>query len=331
MDRIIQRSAEARLVRRVLAVLSVANGNGIVGAAREHRAARQSVQRWLRQYQQGGIDGLRLGRGGRPVRTVTPKVKETLTILAKGSPRALRFLRSTWTSELLALTVRILVGVRIHASTVRRLLRKLNFGWRRARPTLFIRDPQKAEKLAAITEALGWRGPDTAVLFADEADVNLNPKIGFMWAERGKQPAIPTPGKNQKRYLAGALDAHTGAITHVAGTSKASKLFVALLEALEKRYPRAPRIVLIVDNCIVHKSRETNRWLSKHPRVELRFQPVYHPWVNRIERLWKAMHDTVTRNHHYSTIEELMLAVEDFMEAAAPFPGAGHGLVTAAE
>jgi len=61
----------------------------------------------------------------------------------------------------------------------------------------------------------------------------------------------------------------------------------------------------------------------------LLFQPVYHPWVNRIERLWKALHDTVTRNHRYRTMDELMIAVRRFLVVCQPFPGNCHALATA--
>ncbi|MGE0383517.1 MAG: IS630 family transposase, partial [Gammaproteobacteria bacterium] len=74
----------------------------------------------------------------------------------------------------------------------------------------------------------------------------------------------------------------------------------------------------------------TRRWLAKHPKVQLLFQPAYHPWVNRIERLWKALHDTVTRNHRHSTMDKLMQAVRRFLRVCQPFPGSPHGLARAA-
>ena len=80
-------------------------------------------------------------------------------------------------------------------------------------------------------------------------------------------------------------------------------LFLALLAELRRTYRSARRIVLIVDNYIIHRSRRTLRWLAQNPKFELLFQPVYHPWVNRIERLWKQLHDTITRNHRHPTME----------------------------
>ena len=144
----------------------------------------------------------------------------------------------------------------------------------------------------------------------------------------GCQWAIPTPGQNTKRYLAGALHAHSGRLVYVEAEHKNSELFVRLLLALRRTYRRARRIVLIVDNYIIHKSRLTAAFLSRNPKFELLFQPVYHPWVNEIERLWKQLHDTVTRNHTWATMRELMEAVRRFLEAAQPFPGAQHGVAS---
>jgi len=73
-------------------------------------------------------------------------------------------------------------------------------------------------------------------------------------------------------------------------------------------------------------SRETRRWLAKNAKSTLFFQPVYHPWVNRIERLSTAMHYSVTRNHCCATLEQLVERVVRFLDVAQPFPGAGHGL-----
>ena len=80
---------------------------------------------------------------------------------------------------------------------------------------------------------------------------------------------------------------------------------------------RARRIALIVDNAIVHKSSITQRWLANNPKFELLFQPVYHPWVKVIERLWKTLHDTVTRNHRHRFMNALMGSVRHDVTSAS--------------
>jgi hypothetical protein len=43
--------------------------------------------------------------------------------------------------------------------------------------------------------------------------LHLNPKIGLDWMARGQQKEVVTPGQNQKRYLAGALDGNSWPIS----------------------------------------------------------------------------------------------------------------------
>ena len=78
----------------------------------------------------------------------------------------------------------------VHASTVRRLLPRLGFVWRRARPTLNRRDPKKKRKLNAINRALAHRRPGTEVFYVDEADVDFNPRIGPTWTPGAGKPAL---------------------------------------------------------------------------------------------------------------------------------------------
>jgi hypothetical protein len=166
-------------------------------------------------------------------------------------------------------------------------------------------------------------GPGAEVCYADEADIDLNPRIGFTYMRRGRQPLVLTPGKNVKRYVAGALNSRTGTVTYVLGERKSSGLFLALIEALCRRYRRSRVIHLVPDNCITRKSKQTLcRIAALAGRVVLHFLAPYSPESNRIERLWKQMHDHATRNHQHRTIEALLAAVERFLCAAQPFPGA---------
>ncbi len=331
LARIIRRSRDSLVVRRATALLLLGRGRSAAEVARETEAARSSVQSWKFSFLREGEAGLLpKPRGPRPS-TVTPSLIQHLLALVASHPGHHGYLRSTWTSELFALVLRREHGVPIHASTVRRLLKRLGCVWRRARPTLCIRDPRKATRMKAINRALPRAArADTAVLYVDEADIDLNPRIGAMWTERGQQVAIPTPGQNRKRYVAGALDAHRGSVHYTEGPSKNTDLFLRLLEKVERVYPdTVRRIYVVLDNYGIHKSRIARAWAAHHPRIQLLFQPTYHPWVNVIERLWKAMHDTITRNHRYTTLDELMRAVRRFLHVAQPFPGNQHALACA--
>lgn len=125
-----------------------------------------------------------------------------------------------------ALQIKDAMGIAIHASTVRRLLPKLGIVWNRARPTLCIRDPRKPRKMRTIRRALKQACTERPVFYVDEADIDLNPRIGPAWMQKRTQIAVPTPGKNQKRYPAGALHSDTGQVVWVEDGKKTPFLFI---------------------------------------------------------------------------------------------------------
>ena len=147
-------------------------------------------------------------------------------------------------------------------------------------------------------------------------DVHLNPKIGPDWTLPGQRREVVTPGNNQKRFVAGALDARTARVTWVQGEKKTSALFIDLVRAVDAAYPSAKRLHLILDNAATHSSKKTRKALEAlGERLVLHFLPPYCPEGNRIERLWWDVHANVTRNHRCKKMEALMTEVDAYLDA----------------
>ena len=105
------------------------------------------------------------GRGRRwPFEHICALLRE----LVKYSPGDFGYQRSRWSTELLAIKIRDVTGCPLHASTIRRWLPAAGLVWRRAAPTLRIRDPHKEEKMAAIHEALAKCSAENPVFYEDE-------------------------------------------------------------------------------------------------------------------------------------------------------------------
>jgi transposase len=174
---------------------------------------------------------------------------------------------------------------------------------------------RRTRRLNEIQRLLESVPKNEVVLYVDEVDIHLNPKIGPDWMPSGMQKSVMTPGKNVKRYLAGALNAHTGKLTYVEGDRKTSDLFIDQLWTLVlEDYPNARRIHLILDNYRIHKSRRTQIALDAlSDKVELHFLPPYCPDHNKIERTWKDLHDNVTRNHRCTGMKELMVEARKYL------------------
>ena len=101
----------------------------------------------------------------------------------------------------------------------------------------------------------------TSGIYEDEVDIHLSPGIGADWQLRGHQRRVITAGQNEKYYLAGALHRGTGKVRHTSGSIKSPVLFISLLRDLKATYRQGKSITLIMNNYIIHKSRETQCWL----------------------------------------------------------------------
>src|SRR4029078_2301433 len=101
----------------------------------------------------------------------------------------------------------------------------------RAGPKPLVRCPLhpavKTRRLNQIRSLLATLPRREAAVYEDEVDIHLNPKIGLDWRGLPQQKEAMTPGKNEKRYLAGALDVRTGEIHWVEAERKDSWLFLA--------------------------------------------------------------------------------------------------------
>ena len=61
-----------------------------------------------------------------------------------------------------------------------------------------------------------------------------------------------------------------------------------------------------MDNYIIHKSEKTRAWLKANPKFNVIYQLVCSSWVNHVERMWQALHDTTTRNHRYRSMWQIL-------------------------
>ena len=208
-------------------------------------------------------------------------------------------------------------GVSVHPATMSRALKTIGARLGRPRPTVGCPWPKRRrnKRLAEIQGVLDALPKGHVAVYLDEVDVHLNPKIGVDWMNRGTQKEVPTPGKNQKRYLCGALDARTGVLTWVRGERKNSLLFAAMLRKLaDEAYPDAGVIHVVLDNFGIHASKISQAAVAAlGGRVKLHFLPPYCPQHNRIERVWLDVHANVTRNHRCGDMDELMRAVVRYL------------------
>jgi putative transposase len=210
----------------------------------------------------------------------------------------------------------------VSPETVRRHLHRL--GYRVTRPVLTISSPDpeyqaKVQYLQACQEQA--RQGKLVLLYQDEFDLNLLPGVIRCWTRRGEQRKVPTPGQNVKRYGFGAVNFLSGQLTHCFGERKNSDGFCALVEQIVREYCpgedyTGPKVAIVVDNYIIHRSKKTRAVLEQYTdRLLVVPLPSYAPKLNVIELLWKHLRRRVTHNHLFESMETLLEAADQFLRS----------------
>ena len=320
--------ADMRIRCRIL--LKIDEGMSGNTAALQLGCAPSTTSRTVARFREVGIAGVFDGRRENGSLKVDEDIREGIRQILEGTAEDHGCRRPTWTLESLKSVIEKELDVSISVGHLWKVLQSM--GARLGQPKPFVSCPWKASRRRArireLRRLIAAVGPDEAVVFLDEVDIHLNPRIGRDWMLPGQQRWVRTPGQNQKRYLAGAYDPKRKRMTYVEGDRKATWLFLNLLRALLSAYRRAKVIHVILDNYIIHKSRAVNTTLPlMTDRIRLHFLPPYCPDENKIERIWKDLHDNVTRNHTKTTIRDLMMAVRVWLELRfRTYRGVCHGV-----
>jgi transposase len=313
------RSGSAVWRLRCKIILGLVQGKAPSQLAAGGLGSASQVYRVAHRFLEDGLPGLADRREDNGEHKVNPRYVSELLRAVAASPQDHGYARPTWTQELLIVVLAERTGIALSVGTMSRLLKRHRVRLGRPRPIVDCPwdEARKGRRLRRLRRLAKDLGPDEVLVYLDEVDIHLNPKIGLDWMLPGQQKSARTPGQNRKRYLAGALDARSGRLTWVEGPRKTSLLFLELLYHLVTRtYRTARKIHVILDNYGIHDSLQVRLALAteKGQRVKLHFLPPYCPEHNRIERIWEDLHANVTRNHRCRTLEELMAQVRLYLK-----------------
>jgi len=147
------------------------------------------------------------------------------------------------------------------------------------------------------------------MLFYDEAGFCLHPKLGRVWAKKGKQPVVLTKSQHQKRLnIAGWVDPLSGKHGMIKNEKGDTNGFINTLRHILYRF-KDTIIDVWVDNARWHKGKRVNEFLATYQRLSILYLPKYHPELNKQEIIWRWMRYEETTNTYYESMEELTSSV----------------------
>jgi transposase len=309
LKRLARRCKDADTRARYLIVVHSAEGWSGKRICKALGCCASTVSRTLDRYEACGEAGLVDRREDNGQTKADEWYVEVVCWILAGTPQEFFHRRPTWTRTLLIETAERFTGVTVSTTTMGRVLESISARRGRAKPTAPCpwSKVRKNKRMALIHALIDTLPPDEACVWEDEADIDLNPRIGADWTLPGEQRTVMTPGKNIKRYFAAAMDAASDRLVWVKGQKKNSRLFIELLRKLLAAYADKKVIHVVLDNYCIHSSKQTRTWLAQFGgKFRLHFLPPYDPDENRIERkVWREVHANVTTNHRCTNIQWL--------------------------
>ena len=95
-----------------------------------------------------------------------------------------------------------------------------------------------------------------------------------------------------------------------------SKSFCKALEYVIQKFLTKPykRLLLVMDNAFIHKSKYTNEFLMNQKKVDVFFLPPYSPELNPIELCFNQYQRELVNNYSYYAGSSLFLATRKYVE-----------------
>jgi hypothetical protein len=155
-----------------------------------------------------------------------------------------------------------------------KLLRRLHIVYKRGRASVHSPDLAYNEKLAVIAQARARSQADPQrfpFLYEDETTYELRPRVSRAYALRGRQAKLARQAATaKKRRIAASIEVNTGVLIARQRSRFNVKEMYRYFRLIEKRYPKAERISIALDNWPVHFHPFVLEELAKrHSRVEL--------------------------------------------------------------
>ncbi len=317
------RSAQIRVIRRIHALLYLADGYPVNQVAEVLDLGEQTVRDYLRAFLVDGIASLVYRRPpGRPPKLTKTQRKELAAVITAG-PVAAGYPSGCWNAVMIQDWIERHFGVEYHPHYLCQVLRNLGFSFQKAR---FVSDHlNEAARRVWLEET--WptivrlaQQRKALLLFGDEVSFAQWGSLSYTWAPTGQQPTVKTSGKRKGYKVFGLIDYFTGRFFSKGQTGRfnAESYAAFLREVLAQT---TQPIILIQDGAKYHTCQAMQEFFADHTDRLTKFQlPGYSPDFNPIEFLWKKTRKRATHLHYFPDFARLIEKVDEALLHFASTP-----------
>lgn len=289
-----------RVQQKMEAVWLKSQGLAHPEIARLTGISESTLRRYLREYQEGGIETLKEIRFYRPQSELEAH-RSSLEVYFRQNPPA--------TIAEAAEKIEERTGIRRRPTQVRQFLRAMGMACRKVGMVPSKGDPEEQEVF--VNEHLQPRLEEAqagqrAVFFVDAAHFVLAPFLGFLWCFA--RVFVKAPAGRKRFNVLAALNAITHQLIFLTNDTYINAESVCnLLRELARLNLGVP-LTLVLDNARYQKCKLVFE-LAQSLHIELLYLPAYSPNLNLIERLWKFVKKQCLYSKYYPDFDGFKQAI----------------------
>jgi len=303
-----QNGSSVRIRKRAHGILLSSKGYRIDDIADILDVHRNSVSSWISAWERAGFCELYdKPRSGAPSQlTVSDrKVVEQLLKEYPQSPKTIlaKFAKNT--------------GKNLSMSTLRRVVKKSNLCWKRARKSLKNkRNQQQFETAKKEIQKLKKQQQvgNIDLFYFDESGFSLNPIVPYAYQPIGETIEIPASASRKRLNVLGFYSIDNRFESFCFEGKVDSSIVVACFNDFCKTLTK--KTVVVIDNASIHTSKEFQEnipeWNSKN--LIIKYLPPYSPELNLIEILWRFIKYKWLPFSAYLSFKTLVEEVENVLK-----------------
>ena len=303
-------STPQSIALRARIVLCAAEGLSNHEIARRTGASRPTVLLWRRRFTADGpvaLTEIEPGRG-RKASISAEAERAIINATLQTTPRG----ATHWSCRTMA------AAQGVSPATVQRIWSAHGLKPHRVKSFKLSADPQFVEKLTDVV-ALYLSPPDKAIVLC------VDEKSQIQALDR-TQPGLPmkkgragTMTHDYKRHgtttLFAALNVLDGRVIGECLPRHRHQEFLRFLRRLDRAFPPALDLHLIVDNYGTHRHPAVRSWLAGRPRFHLHFTPTSSSWLNLVERWFRDLTVKRIRRGVFPSTRALISAIHEYLDA----------------
>ncbi len=297
---------------RMLACIMRKQSHSIREICRKLVMPYSTVRDWLVRMQERGLRA-RFNRMRRGRKSKMPKsFSKTIRAWLNNEPKKYGFESGSWQLNLVLEMIRRKFGMDCKERTLRRMLKRIGFSYRKARPVppkSASKSEQEEFKAAAGKRARDLANEGYAVFVEDEAAVGMSQEPGYGWRPTGGRDEIQTGFSKKAVSLLGIMGTDTLYVRMA--DSANSETFKEFLEDVRRNHPK---FYMVLDNASYHKSHKVREYVAgTGGDVKLEFLPPRTPQLNQIENVWRDLKRRLA-GRYFESPEDLKAAITIILE-----------------